>query len=149
MAKRTKLPIIGERYFKNKEMHSEGWKFFLKNLGMDTSIYKKGIPSSTLKNKWTNMLLILQNFITCEGIFGCMFVYHARLLMKFLEDGEVNLPYFLLNSLNRMSTNFQKRFQFIDNTMHHHGLIKIILEFHLKSVGDSSEIFLIRNRFQD
>ena len=33
--------------------------------------------------------------------------------------------------------------------MHHHGLIKILLEFHLKSVGDSSESFLIKNHFQD
>ena len=33
--------------------------------------------------------------------------------------------------------------------MHHHGLVKILLEFHLKSIRDSWENFLIRNHFQD
>ena len=108
---------------------------------MDTSVYKKGIPSSALKNKWRNMLLILQNFITCEGRFGCMYVYYIRLLMKFLEDGEINLPFFLLNSLKIMSTNVHKRIHFIYNTMHHHGLVKILLEFHLKYIGYSWRIF--------
>ena len=66
----TELPRVGERWFKNKEFHSESWKFVLKNPCMDTYVFRKGIPSSTLKNKWRNMLLILilQNFITCEGI---------------------------------------------------------------------------------
>ena len=136
-------------WFKNKEFHSESWKVILKNPGMDTSVFKKGIPNSALKNKWRNMLLILQKFIICEGRFGCKYVYHIRLLMNFLEDGEINLPFFLLNSLKIMSTNVQKRIQFIDNTTHHHGLIKILLEFHLKSIGDSWENFLIRNHFQE
>ena len=149
IAEATELPRVGKRWFKNKEFQSEVWRVFLKNPGMDTSVYKKGIPSSALKNKWRNMLLILQKFITCEGRFGCMFVYHARLLMNFLEDGEINLPCFLLNSIKKMSTNVHKIVQFIDNTMHHHGLIKILIEFHLKSIGDSWEIFLIRNHFQD
>ena len=116
---------------------------------MDTSVYRKGIPSSALKKKWRNVLLILQNFIACEGIFCCIYVYHIWLLMKFLEDGEINLPLFLLNSLKIMSTNLQKIIQFIDNTMHHHGLVKILLEFHLKSIWDSWDIFLTGNHFQD
>lgn len=33
--------------------------------------------------------------------------------------------------------------------MHHHGLIKILTEFHLKKVGDNWEEFLLRNNFQE
>ena len=33
--------------------------------------------------------------------------------------------------------------------MYHHGLIKILVEFHLKSVGDTWENFLIRNHFHE
>ena len=33
--------------------------------------------------------------------------------------------------------------------MHHHGVIKILGEFHLKSIGDSSENFIIRIHFQE
>ena len=43
----------------------------------------------------------------------------------------------------------QKRVQFIDNTMHHHALIKILIEFHLKSIGDTWDDFLFRNHFQE
>ena len=66
----------------------------LKTPGMDIFVFKKGIPSSTLKNKWRNMLLILQKFITCEGRFGTLYVYHIRLMMNFLDE-EINLSFFL------------------------------------------------------
>lgn len=81
------LPIHGERWFKNKEFHSESWKVILKNPGMDIFVFRKGIPISACKSKWKSMLLILQKFITYEGRFGCMFVYHIRLSMNFLENG--------------------------------------------------------------
>jgi len=98
------LPRHGERWFKTKEFHSESWKVILRNLGMDVFVFRKGIHISTLKSKWRSMLLILQKFITCEGRFGCMYLYHIHLLMNFLENGETNLPFFLLNSL-RIASN--------------------------------------------
>lgn len=64
-----------------------------------------------------------------------MFFYHIRLLMKFLNENEINLPYFLLNSIGKMSGNIQRRIQFIDNTMYHHGLVEILVESHLQSIG--------------
>jgi len=33
--------------------------------------------------------------------------------------------------------------------MYHHGLVKILVEFHLKSIGDTWEDFLVRNFSQD
>lgn len=111
---------------------------------MDVIVFRKGIPISALKNKWGNMLLILQKFITCEGRFGFMYVYHIRLLMIFLENQTINLPFFLLNNLRRMDTNVQKKIKSIETTMYHHGLVKILVEFHLKSVGDTWEDFLVR-----
>ena len=85
IAEATELPRQGERWFKNKEFHNEAWRQMLKTLGMDILVFKKGIPSSALKNKWRNMLLILQKFITCEGRFGTLYVFHIRLMMNFLD----------------------------------------------------------------
>lgn len=34
-----------------------------------------------------------------------------------LENGNINLPFFLLNSLGRMASNVQKKIEFIDTTM--------------------------------
>ena len=116
---------------------------------MDTTVYKKGILSSALKNKWRNLLFVLQKFITCEGRFGHMYFYHIRMIMHFLEDHQMNLPYFLLNSLKKMATNVHNKVQCIENTMYHHGLVKILVEFHLRSTGDDWESFLIRNHFKE
>jgi len=132
------LPRHGERWFKNKEFHSKSWKVILKNPGMDVSVFRKGIPISALKSKWRNMLLILHKFITCEGRFGCMYVYHIFLFMNFLENGEINFPFFLLNNLRRMASNVQNKIEFIDTTMYHHRLIKVLIEYYLKGIGDVS-----------
>lgn len=32
--------------------------------------------------------------------------------------------------------------------MHHHGLVKILIQFHLRNIGDTWEDFLVRNNFQ-
>ena len=71
------------------------------------------------------------------------------MMMHFLEDHQMNLPYFLLNSLRKMATKVQKKIQCIKNTMYHHGLVKILLEFHLQSIGDNWESFLVRNHFEE
>lgn len=118
IAEAIELPRQGERWFKNMEFHGESWKVILRNLGMDVTVFRKGIPISALKNKWSNMLLILQKIITCEGRFGFMYVYHIRLLMNFLENGTINLPFFLLSSLRRMAANVQKKIESIETTMY-------------------------------
>jgi len=72
-----------------------------------------------------------------------MYVFLSYLATnEFFEENEINLPYFLLNSLRKMSGNAQRRIQFIDNTMYHHSLVKILVESHLQNIGDNWEIFL-------
>jgi len=137
----------GEKWFKNREFHNESWKQILNSPDMEVTVFKKGIPSSALKNKWRNMLLILQKFITCEGRYGTFYVYHIRLIMHFLEE-ELNFPYFLLQSLRKMASSVQKRIQFLETTLYHHGLVKILIEHHLSKLGDNWDNFLVRNDFE-
>lgn len=143
IAEATKLSRVGEKWFKNMVIEGEEWKTFLKNPGMDITIFKKGIHSKTLKGKWRNLLLVIQKFITCEGRFCCMFFYQICLMMHFIEENEINIPYFLLHSLRKMFGNVQKMIQFIENTMYHHDLIKILIEFHLERLGDKWGSFLV------
>ena len=72
-------------------------------------IFKRGIHISALKDKWSSLLLIIQKFITCEGRYGSMYMYHIRLLMNFSENETINLPYFLLNNIRKMSTTIQNK----------------------------------------
>ena len=75
---------------------------------MDITIFKRGIHVHALKEEWTTLLLVIQKFITCEGRFGSMYMYHTRLLMNFLDNQTLNLPYFLQNSLKNMFVTVQK-----------------------------------------
>jgi len=124
----TELPQQGERWFKNKSLDERAWRVILCNPGMNITIFKCGIPVSNLEEKWARRLLIIQKFITCEGRLGSMYMYHSRLLMNFLENQTINLPYLLLNSLKNMSINVQKNLEHIEPHLYHHGLVKILIE---------------------
>jgi len=62
LAKATSLPQTGERWFKNRAVEDQQWKQILKNPGMDTSIFTKGIPVSLVKEEWKTLLLLVQKF---------------------------------------------------------------------------------------
>lgn len=121
----------------------------LKNPGMDTSIFTKGIHVRVIKEEWTSLLLLVQIFFTCEGRFGVMYIYHARIMMHFMDDHAINLPYFLLASLRKMSATIQKHVGNIEPHLYHHGLIKILIEEQLKTKNDTWEKFLVRNHLQE
>jgi len=144
----TRLPSVCEIWFKNRGIEGNEWKTFFRNPGMETSFFKKHIPHIALKIKWTNLILVIQKFITCEGTFGSMFFYNMHLMMHFLKGSEISFPCFLLNSLKKITINTQRKVQEIENTMYHHSLIKILIEATLKNIGDYWESFLVRNHFK-
>ena len=116
LAEATALPRTGERWFKNRTVESQEWKNILKNPGMDTTIFTKGIPVSNIKKEWTALLLLVQKFLTCEGRFGTMYVYHTKIMMHFMGEHTVNLPYFLLASLKKKCATVQKTWETLSPT---------------------------------
>jgi hypothetical protein len=52
-------------------------------------------------------MIIIHRYITCEGRFSLVYIYHIRLLMHINGDYPLNLPYFLLKSLSKMSKRVQ------------------------------------------
>ena len=80
------LPQGGEHWFKNRGIGDEAWRVILWDPGMDVTVFKKGIPVHVLKEEWASLLLVIQKFITREGHFGAMYMYHACLLMNFLDN---------------------------------------------------------------
>jgi hypothetical protein len=106
----------------------------------------KGIPIAFLKPRWHNLILILKQFITCEGRYGLVFLYHIRLLMLFIGF-ELNMSFYLLMSLYKMSKRYKRQSMNSLSSLFHHGLIKILLISHLSQIGDNWESFLSRNGF--
>jgi len=149
LAKATSLPQTGGRWFKNRAVEDQQWKQILKNPGMDTSIFTKGIPVSLVKEEWKALLLLVQKFFTCEGRFGILYVYHAKVMMHFLGEHDINLPYFLFSSLKKMCAIVQRNPRNVEAHLYHHGLVKMLVEEQLKEKQDTWDRFLIRNHFQE
>ena len=68
---------------------------------------EKGIPVSLVKARWHGLLLILKQFLTNEGRYGLVFLYHIQLIMHFIGF-QLNVPYYLLRSLYKMSKRYKR-----------------------------------------
>jgi hypothetical protein len=58
---------------------------------------------------------------------------------------DLDMPFYLLMSLYKMSKRYKR--QGVDSSLFHHGLVKILLMYHLSTIGDSWETFFMRNGF--
>jgi hypothetical protein len=119
MSRVTGLPLKGEKWFKNEKMEEVPWSLFM--VSCKFTCCPKGIPIAFLKPRWHSLILILKQFITCEGWYGLIFLYHIRLLMLFMGF-ELNMPFYLLMSLYKMSKRFKQ--QSINSSLFHQGSLK-------------------------
>jgi hypothetical protein len=90
--------------------------------------------------------MIIKQFVTYEGQYGLVFLYHLRLLMIFIGY-PLNMPFYFHWSLYKMSKKFKRHNA--DNNLFHHGVIKLIVVYHLSLLGDSWRAFIARNGFED
>jgi hypothetical protein len=138
----TGLPAKGKKWFKNSKVDEVPWPLLFTSRKINSC--DKGMPVTALKSRWHDLLAIIKQFITCEGRYGLVFLYHLRLLMSFI-DFPLNMPHFLLRSLYKMAKRFKR--EKADSSLFHHCLIKIIIVHHLRLSGDCWEAFLLRNGF--
>ena len=48
-----------------------------------------------------------------------------------------------------MASSVQRRVQFLETTLYHHGLVKMLIEHHLAKTKDTWDNFLVRNHFEE
>ena len=94
------------------------------------------------------MLKLVHKFITCEVHFTIAHLYQMRLLTHISGDDPLNLPYYLYNSLIKMSKRYQQQPLSSPQYVYHHGLIKILVQFQLNKKGKSWDEFLLAGGFQ-
>jgi hypothetical protein len=58
---------------------------------------------------------------------------------------QLNMPFYLLRSLYKMSKRYKR--QKLDSILFHHGLIKLLIVHHLKLLNDDWDAFVTRNGF--
>ena len=59
------------------------------------------------------------------------------------------MPFFFLNSLHKMVTTYQSNVGNKNQSLFHHGLIKILVSSRLEELGQTWDSFLVRNGFGD
>jgi hypothetical protein len=98
------LPSTRKRWSKNCKVEEVPWTLLFQS--HKVSSCDKVFPVTVLKQHWHDLLMIIKQFITCEGRYGFVFLHHLRLLMVFMGY-QLNMPYYLLRSLFKMSKKFK------------------------------------------
>jgi hypothetical protein len=142
LSEATGLTLTGQNWFKNLKLDVVPWSLFITSRSIHCC--DKGMPVSLLKIRWNGLLVVLRKFVTCEGHYCLIFLYHIRLLMHFIGF-QLNMPFYLLRSLYKMSKRYKRKN--LDSILFHHGLIKLLLVHHLKVLGDDWDSFFTRNVF--
>jgi hypothetical protein len=140
----TSLPVKGEKWSKSYKVNDVPWTLLFRSRTVRSC--NKGLPANMLKPRWHDLLMILKQFVTCEGRYGFVFLFHLRLLMVFMGF-ELSLPHYLHRSLFKMAKKY-KRSQ-ADTSLFHVGLIKILVVYELDLRRDSWPDFLNRNGFEE
>jgi hypothetical protein len=140
----TGLPVKGEKWSKSFKVNDVPWTLLFRSRTVRSC--NRGLPASMLKPRWHNLLMILKQFITCEGRYGFVFLFHLRLLMVFMGF-ELSLPHYLHRSLFKMAKKYKK--SQADTSLFHVGLIKILVVYELGLRRDSWPDFLNRNGFEE
>jgi hypothetical protein len=138
----------GGKYFKTKQFKEKSWTQFMSRSRVSSVNWKNGVPRSWLLHPWDEMVYILQKFVTCEGRYSIVFLYHIKILLHLKGQCTISLPYFLLQSLTKMSKTIQKQKGNEDKSLCHFGLIKILIESELQRRGITWEGFLISNKIK-
>ena len=139
IAKATKLPQTDDKWFKKGEINKIKCKQFLLPLPQD--LHDKFVfPVKFLKPQWLPLFQIILRYITCNGRFSYVHLYHLRLLME-LKGSKLNFPYLLLSSLEKMATAVQNTIEVRDQSLLRLGLIKILVQYQLSLNGKTWDHF--------
>ena len=138
------LPASGQHWFNNCKVKEVPWTLLFQSCKVTSC--DRGMPISMLKPRWHDLLMILKKFVTCEGRYGLVFLYHLHLLMIFIGY-PLNMPFYFHRSLYKMSKRYKR--QQANNSLFHHGLIKLIVVYYLSLQGYSWRAFIAHNGFED
>ena len=100
---------------------------------------------------WKTPLEMIQNYVTCEGRYDRVLRCHLRFLMQLSGEKKMNLPYYLLKSIQKMISRVHDHQEHSVCSLFHQGLIKLLIKlliiFHLKKKGKTWEGFLFESGF--
>ena len=115
--------------------------------GFEKRDWKNGIHVTKLKPMWKTPLEIIRNYVTCEGSYDRVLRCHLHFLMHLSGEKKMNLPYYLLKSIQKIISRVHSHQIHTVHSLFHQGLIKLLIVFHLKKKGKTWEEFLFESGF--
>jgi hypothetical protein len=143
----TGIAITDEKSFKSMALNAAYAKDFLKPEHQAGNL-SKGVPRNHLIEQFDKILRIIQRYFTCEGRLYTLYQYHIRLLLHFTSKIEINVPYYFLRSISKMSDRIQSKSKDVDTSIFHSGLIRMLLSEELGKKDISWEHFVISSHFK-
>jgi hypothetical protein len=101
------------------------------------------VPKSHLVEDFDKMLKIIQRYFTCEGRFNMLYQYHIRIFLHFTGKDAMNIPFYLLSIMEKMSDRVQAKSKAVDTSVFHSGLIRMLVMEELKKRKIPWEQFII------
>ena len=98
----AELPRTGEKWFKTTITRDVEIMSYLKPEHKNV-VWKKSIPSTWLEEKWQQLLKAILDYITCEGRYNMVMIYHFQLMNHFTSISPLNLPFYLQKSLSNIT----------------------------------------------
>jgi len=112
----TQIPNTGERWFKAMTMNASFSKEFLKPKYQGDN-FPKGVPKNHMLERFDKMLKVSQRYFTCEGRFNMIYQYHIKLLIHFMGEDVMNLPFYLFRSIGKISDKVQAKSKAVDTSV--------------------------------
>jgi hypothetical protein len=147
IAAATGLPMTGQRWFKTTAPKNQDFKSYLKD-GYKHKAWSKGMLVSYLDEEWQHLFKGIQLYITSEGRYDKLMMYHFKLMDHFTGKTPINLPYFLYHSFSKVCKRIRAQPLSLKTALCHLGLIKLIILQELKQQGRSCEHFLFWEGFE-
>jgi len=142
------LPLTGERWFKNNKVDEDSLVQFLKP-DCPTPDWSVGISAKHLQEKWGMAMIPIRQYITCEGRYKHLYRFHLRFLLHLTGEKEMNLPFYLIKDLTKISAKIQKNPLAMDNSLSHYSLITMIVFDQIIRSGLSIRSFLNDSGFHE
>jgi hypothetical protein len=97
----TSLPRSGQSWFKMTATKNLNFRAYLKE-EFRNNAWKKSMSVSHLEDEWKDLFKGIQLYITAEGRYDKLMLYHFKLLDHFIGKTLLNLPFFLHKSLTKV-----------------------------------------------
>jgi len=103
----NEIPNVRERWNKRQKIDKEHYEPYIKPSYLRQ--LSRVFPFRYLKNSYAPLMKLIMKYFSCEGQFCRLYAYHIILLMHFTRVRMMNLPYFMCQNFEKMTTLVQQK----------------------------------------